>query len=292
MTVRNADNRRQRRLWLFALLPLFGARSLPAAEKPGSIVVNSIGMKLAYIPAGEFMMGSPDSESKADQDEFPRHPVRITKPFYLGIHEVTQKEWVEVMKTFPWRYGSLPVKEGNSYPAAPVGWKQAMEFCRLLTEREHRSGCLPRGWKYSLPTEAQWEYACRAGTTTRFSFGSDETSLDEYAWYESNSDLHGRPVGGKRPNAWGLYDMHGNVWEWCSDWYGKDYYLDAPRVDPRGPSRGLYRAYRGSSWYRTSKSHRSANRPDANPATKDHFIGFRLARIQVQESENGADPQK
>jgi len=169
---------------------------------------NSIGMRLVLIPPGEFQMGSPAGDGVASSDEKPHHNVRITKPFYLGVCEVTQEQYERVMAQNPSRFKGDPQR-----PVGYVSWTGAAEFCRKLSEKE--------GVTYRLPTEAEWEYACRAGTTTRYCFGDDEASLGEYAWYGSVGRY---PVGEKTPNAWGLCDMHGNVWEWCADWYDADYY--------------------------------------------------------------------
>ena len=176
----------------------------------GDTFTNSLGMQFKRIPAGEFDMGSTDGDS----DERPVHRVRISRDFYLGIHEVTQAEYRAVTGKSPSNF------KGDDLPVEKVSWEEANEFCRLLTERERTAGGLPSGMVYRLPTEAEWEYAARAGTTTKYCFGDDESGLGEYAWYGGNSGSTTHPVGQKRPNAWGLYDMHGNVWEWCQDWYG------------------------------------------------------------------------
>ena len=196
-------------------------------------ITNRIGMKLKLIPAGEFMMGSPESVDDADDRAKPQHKVRITKPFHLGVHEVTQAEYEKVMGKNPSNF------KGARNPVEQVSWKDAVEFCKRLTAKESMT--------YRLPTEAEWEYAYRAGTTTRYSFGDDPASLGEYAWYGDNSEKKTHPVGEKKPNTWGLHDMHGNVWEWCADWYDRDYYADSPADDPLGPEAGLCRVRPGTT---------------------------------------------
>ena len=255
-----------------------------SVEKAGTVITNTIGMKLALIPAGEFVMGSPDSDDLALNDEKPRHRVRIAHPFYLGIHEVTESEWAGMMESTP-RKDRIPLrlfKEGDRYPATHVSWDDATEFCRKLTERERHAGRLGAGESYRLPTEAEWEYACRAGTTTRYQFGDGEDSLGEYAWYAANAEDVGEKyphaVGRKRANAWGLFDMHGNVWEWCGDWYGKEYYGESPGTDPQGSSKGSDRVRRGGSWLHSASYCPSALRLRRAPSDRQRFLGFRVAR--------------
>jgi formylglycine-generating enzyme required for sulfatase activity len=240
----------------------------PAQLALGDPVVNSVGMLLVPIPAGEFPMGSPDGGSS----ERPQHLVKITKPFYLGLYEVTQQQYEKVKGGRPWQ-GKLFVKEGADYPAVYVSHDDAVEFCRRLSEQE--------GVEYRLPTEAEWEYACRAGTTTAYSFGDNEAKLGQYAWYEKNAgdigEEYAHRVGQKLPNPWGLYDMHGNVWEWCQDWYAP-YGSEKVVSDPLGPAQGDYRVVRGGSFnYRTS-SVRSANRFNLPPGFPNDNLGFRAAR--------------
>ena len=265
------------------------ARSDDAKDepKPGSIITNSIGMKLAYIPAGEFLMGSACSE-RGHHDDERQHTVRIDRPFRLGLYEVTQGEWAAVMQTMPWegkdsRDNVSLVEVGNRYPATNVGWEDATEFCRKLTDRERVAGRLQAGESHRLPTEAEWEYACRAGTTTRYHFGNDEASLSKYAWFaESLPVVHKRirlhEVGKKRANAWGLFDMHGNVAEWCTDWYGEDYYQDSQVLSPQGPLEGLKRVARGGNWRVSPWPCRSAFRAAYNPSHRRDDLGFRVVR--------------
>ena len=242
----------------------------PAQLAVGDPIENSIGMVLVPIPAGEFLMGSPETEQGRREREV-QHQVTLTKPFLLGVHEVTQGQWQAVMGTTPWK-GKEYVKEGDDYPATYVSWNDAVEFCRNLSEKE--------GVEYRLPTEAEWEYACRAGTTTAYSFGDDASELGEYAWYRENAwdagQKYAHTVGQKKPNPWGLYDMHGNVFEWCQDWYGD--YPSGSVTDPTGPASGDLRVLRGGSFsYRTSLV-RSAYRDHSQPGDRNVIIGFRPAR--------------
>jgi formylglycine-generating enzyme required for sulfatase activity len=228
----------------------------------GDVVTNSLGMRLVWIPPGEFLMGSPTNEEGRYDDEGPRHRVTLTKGFYLGVHEVTQRQWRTVMGDNPSHF------KGDDLPVESISWEEAVEFCRKLSTKE--------GVEYRLPTEAQWEYACRAGTTSRYNFGDSEVSLGEYAWYGGNSDGRTHPVGQKKANAFGLYDMHGNVWEWCQDWFGS--YAGGPVTDPLGPASGANRVGRGGGWYNNAGGCRSADRGAGAPGLRDVSVGLRLAR--------------
>jgi formylglycine-generating enzyme required for sulfatase activity len=167
-------------------------------------------MEFVLMPAGTFTMGSPASDPNAYDDEKPAHQVTISKPFYMGKYEVTQAQWKAVMGS----ENNPSYFKGDSLPVDHVSWRDVQEFIQKLNRREEQaSGVFCR-----LPTEAEWEYAARAGTTTLYSFGDDAAELDDYAWYAGNADHTSYPVGQKKPNAWGLYDMHGNVSEWCQDW--------------------------------------------------------------------------
>jgi len=233
--------------------------------------VNSIGMKLNLIPAGEFQMGSPEAEPYRCDDET-QHLVKITKPFYLGVCEVTQQQYEQVMGARPWQ-GEDHVGEGADYPAVYVNHDDAVEFCRRLSKQE--------GLEYRLPTEAEWEYACRGGTTTAYSFGNDESKLGQYAWHAKNAwfvdEKYAHRVGQKLPNRWGLYDMHGNAWEWCQDWY-VPYGNEKVVSDPTGPAQGDVRGVRGGSFSYHSSKLRSANRYNNQPVNRYNDDGFRVAR--------------
>jgi formylglycine-generating enzyme required for sulfatase activity len=234
---------------------------------------NSLGMTLVLIPAGAFMMGSPDSGIDAEENERPLHKVRITKPFWLGKYEVTVGQFRKFIEESDYRrseWRNAFDGQTDEHPVVNVSWDDAVAFCQWLSKREDKS--------YRLPTEAEWEYACRAGTTTRWSFGDNEGDLGEYAWYEDNSAEKTHPVGQKQTNAWGLYDMHGNVWEWCADWYAKDYHSKSPTNDPAGPSSRTHRVLRGGSWDDCAWNCRSARRFDLLSDSRIPYIGFRVAR--------------
>jgi len=231
---------------------------------------NKVTMKLVLIPAGEFLMGSPGDEPNRSPDEGPQRAVTISKPFYMGVCTVTQAQWKAVMGT---TIAQQVVKagknshlygEGDDYPMYFVSWDEAVEFCKKLSQKTRNT--------VSLPTEAQWEYACRAGSNTRFSYGDEDDKLGDYAWYAGNDpnmhETNMHPVGQKKPYAFGLYDMHGNVWQWCSDWYA--YYPDSERppppgfvgiaTDPTGPATGTKRVLRGGCWSSDPHGCRSAYR--------------------------------
>jgi len=203
--------------------------------------------------------------------------VTLTKSFKLGKTEVTQGQWKRVMGTEPWR-GRDFVMTDMDCPATHVSWVDATEFCKKLTAIERKARML-RGEQYRLPTEAEWEYACRAGTTTAYSFGNDESKLGEYGWFNGNAENAGEKyahkVGKKNPNPWGLRDMHGNVFEWCSDWYGGKL---IGGVDPIGPKEGLIRVFRGGCCWRNPIDCRSATRHYNNPTDRFFDVGFRVAR--------------
>jgi len=232
-------------------------------SSPASLTLDlgkGVTMKLVLIRPGRFMMGSPDSELGRGDKEGPQHEVVIAKPFYLGVTEVTQAQYEAVMGTNPSQF------KGPTNPVESVSWNDAVEFCRKLSEKTRKT--------FRLPTEAEREYACRAGSKTRFSFGDSESVLGEYAWYASNSGGKTHPVGQKKPNPWGLYDMHGNVAEWCADWYAD--YPKAAVTDHQGPASGTYRVLRGGSWYPTPDGCRSAFRNYGTPGIRYNVFGFRV----------------
>ena len=244
-----------------------GQRQLYATPLVTEAITNTIGMTLRKIPAGTFMMGSPEGEeSRRDNEQ--RHEVTITTPFYMQATEVTQGQWKTVMGTEPWT--EKGVKEVTNYAATWISWEEAVEFCKKLSQIE--------GDKYRLPTEAEWEYACRAGTETAWSFGDDNSKLNEYAWHGGIAgERFAHQVGLKKPNSFGLYDMHGNVWEWCQDYYAKDYYNQSPEIDPKGPQAGERRVIRGGSWGELDQSRsRSACRNNESSSRPQDNVGFRV----------------
>ena len=220
-------------------------------------------------------------------DDEKRHSITLTKDFWLGKYPVTQKEYRAVMEKNPSRF------KGDNHPVEQVSWEDAKAFCRELNKCYVDQ--LPSGYHFDLPTEAQWEYACRAGTTTALNNGKNLTNvyvkcpnLNEVAWYSKNiavwdyknSGDTSHPVGQKKANAWGLYDMHGNVEEWCNDWYGD--YPNGSVTDPQGPENGSNRVLRGGSWLNLAKGCRSASRNSHDPTYGDCYIGFRVALVPIQ----------
>ena len=279
------------------------------AEAPGptlgeSWTVPDLGLVLMPIKAGSFMMGSPATEEDRGKDEA-QHKVTLTKSYWLGKYEVTQGEFAAFVratghKTTPESGGYAYVFEGGKYekktgalwrtvypgdkrPVVCISWTDAMAFCAWLTDRERGAGRLPSGYEYRLPTECEWEYACRSGTQTAFAYGASLSSRQAnfdgdypYGGGVKGPDL-GKTVdvGSYKPNGWGLYDMHGNVWEWCLDWYGD--YPAGPATDPVGPRTGSYRVNRGGGWFNSAGICRAAFRGRGDPARPGTDLGFRVA---------------
>ena len=291
-------------------------------------------LKMVLIPAGEFKMGGSESAEdtaaffnktyggdaiKADwfKDEHPQHRVRITKPFYLGTYHVTRGQFRQFVaatayktdaekgerpgawgwdpdakkfqfnETYSWRNAGF--EQTDEYPVVNVSWNDAAAFCKWLSRKEGRT--------YRLPTEAEWEHACRAGTTTRYWSGDDPETLAKvgnvadatakakfpdwkYTIKASDGYVFTSPVGSFQANAFGLYDMHGNAWQWCADWYGEEYYAASPTEDPIGPDSGKFRVLRGGSWFNRPDLTRSANRIGSAPDFRYNRTGFRVARTQ------------
>jgi len=231
-------------------------------------------MEFVWIEPGTFTMGSPSSEPGRYDHEGPQHEVTISRGFYLGKYEITQEQWEAVMGTTPWSDRNF-VRANPAHPAVFISWNDVQAFIHRLNEAAGDS-------LFRLPTEAEWEYACRAGTMTRWSFGDDEGQLGNYAWYAGNAwdagENYGHPVGTKLPNPWGLYDMHGNVFEWVQDCYGS--YTSGSQVDPTGPADGSLRVDRGGAICCPPHHVRSANRGDGSPDYPAPSVGARLLKIK------------
>jgi formylglycine-generating enzyme required for sulfatase activity len=229
-------------------------------------IQNDVPLHLLLIGEGQFDMGSPEEEPNRDPDESPVHKVKISQSFYMGKFEITQRQFKAVMGYNPSIFDDFD--SSPDHPVENLSWKEAEEFIDKLNE-------LGIG-TFRLPTEAEWEFACRAGTQTPYYWGHDmkPNGTSEYAWANSRSMAMTHPVGEKKPNSWGLYDMSGNVWEWCSDWYGR--YDEAPAVDPEGLESGKNKVFRGGSWYDFFESHRCANRHRHGTDKGYTAIGFRV----------------
>jgi formylglycine-generating enzyme required for sulfatase activity len=219
------------------------------------------GMEFVFIKGGCYEMG--DTFGDGNKNEKPSHNVCIDD-FYLGVYEVTQGQWGKVMGNNPSHF-----RKGNNYPVEQVSWEDVQQFINRLNNQTGRN--------YRLPTEAEWEYAARSGgKKEKYAGTSQEDELKEYVWYAQNSDLQTHPVGQKRPNGLGLYDMIGNVGEWCADWYDEDYYENSPSNNPKGPSSGTYRVLRGNSYLTYSWLVRASTRGGATPSIRINYNGFRL----------------
>jgi sulfatase modifying factor 1 len=237
----------------------------------------------------------PKNEASPEQqqsEEVTSVKVFVTNGYWLGKYEVTQSEWKQVMHAEPWR-GRIGTKEGADFPATFVGWQDAIDFCRKLTEQERQAGRLSNDWEYTLPTEAQWERPCRARTESRFSFGDDESKLGEYAWFRDTALKAGEPyahrVGQKKENRWGLCDMHGNVWEWCRDIHGKLPGGRNPEAKADEKTANAHRVVRGGGWGVPASNCQSGFRAASSPMLRHASSGFRLALSTVQQA-TPADP--
>ncbi len=254
------------------------------AQPADKLITNAIGMKLTLIPAGKFMMGSPAAEAERDDEEL-AHEVEITKPFYMGIHEVTQGQYEKVMNK-----NTSFFRQGPDYPMEQVRFPEVLDFCRKLSALPDE---VKAGRVYRLPTEAEWEYACRAGTATVFHYGNGLSSklANFNGVYPYGDAAKGEKlqktakVGSYAPNAWGLYDMHGNVAEWCSDWYDPGYYKASPKQNPKGPDKGVvttnfqnefFRVVRGGCWLDEGRACRAAYRFRLQPSEPYRLVGFRV----------------
>jgi formylglycine-generating enzyme required for sulfatase activity len=250
----------------------YGSDITFTTSSPPSTYTNSLGQTFKLLPAGTFTMGSPSDELGRDSDEGPQHQVTLTKSFYMQTTEVTQAQWEAVMGSNPSYFLGCP-----TCPVEQVSWNDVQTFITEMNKRGEGT--------YSLPTEAQWEYAARAGSITAFYNGgitvtdcSYDPNLDKIGWYCYNSSNKTHPVAQKTQNAWGLYDMSGNVWEWCQDWYSSSYYSSSPGSDPTGPSSGSNRVLRGGGWGSGARGCRSADRNSSTPGSRSSIFGFRLLR--------------
>jgi formylglycine-generating enzyme required for sulfatase activity len=310
-------------IWCVVLLGIAGTAFCETKGPPKKLAVDlgkGVKLEMVLIPAGEFKMGSPQDEKNRLDDEGPQHRVRIAKPFYMGIHEVTigqfrqfvadtgyktdaekgrnpgawgwnpDKKEFDFKEKYSWRNAGF--EQTDEHPVVNVSWNDAVAFCEWLSKKEGKS--------YRLPTEAQWEYACRAGTTTRYSSGDDpetlakvgnvadataKTKFPDWSWTIAASDgyVFTAPVGKFKPNVFGLYDMHGNVWEWCADWYGNAYYAASPADDPKGPASGSVRVRRGGGWGSYAGYCRSAGRNDGTPGGRHSNLGFRVSLVSAEQ---------
>ncbi len=258
---------------IIAVFILFGAlallQSCERKEPQKTSNETKTEAKMVLLPAGSFIMGE---ESEVDSSP---HEVSVSS-FYIDAHLVTQEEYEKLMQDNPARW------KGSKNPIEQVRWSDAVRYCNARSEAEGLQPCYDlTTWKcdfnangYRLPTEAEWEYACRAGTKTSYFFGNDASKLKEYAWYDENSGGKPHPVGEKTTNPWGLYDMSGNVWEWCNDFYKVDYYTESPKNDPRGPETGETKIVRGGAWKFSAESCRSGYRYNEDPGYADVCFGY------------------
>jgi formylglycine-generating enzyme required for sulfatase activity len=263
-----------------AILILFRTKPSEVGNK-GDVITNSIGMKLTYIPPGTFSMGSPKDEKDRSEDE-EQHEVEITKGFYLGVYEVTQGEYEKVMGANPSYFSSkgdgktkVAGVDTSRFPVESVSYEDAVKFCTTLSALPEEK---QKKRAYRLPTEAEWEYACRGGATSKTPFHFGQSLSSDQANFDGKLGRTCK-VGSYQPNGFGLYDMHGNVWEWCSDWYGKDYYGKSPKRDPQGPSEGSSRVFRGGCWINRAESCAAAYRRTIAPTRANNYLGFRLLAV-------------
>jgi formylglycine-generating enzyme required for sulfatase activity len=275
-----------------SLPPAAIASPPPAQSDPPRTLANSLGMKLVPIPAGDFLMGSPAAEPRRAPNEGPPRRITIPRPFHLGAHLVT----VGQFRAFTLATGYItdaekgggalhPGSNGafdprciwrspgweqtDTHPVACLSWHDAQAFCDWLSTKEGRS--------YRLPTEVEWEYACRAGSGSAYSFGDDASRLDDYAWFAGNSGGHAHPIGQRKPNAWGLYDMHGNLFQWCADLYDPHFFGHRPGAEKQEPARGTARVQRGGSWRSEASECRAARRIwDVPAGRRNDRGGFRV----------------
>jgi uncharacterized protein (TIGR02996 family) len=256
-------------------------------------VLNSIGMRLALIPPGRFRMGRPDDEEGPLRGEGPQHEVEISRAFYLGVFPVTQAQWLAVMGTNPSYFcatgegkDEVAGLDTSDFPVEEVSWEDVQAFLERLSALPQEK---EKGWQYRLPSEAEWEYSCRGGASSSTAFYFGDSLASTQANFNGDYPYDGAEkgpylartcaVGSYRPNVFGLFDLHGQVWEWCSDWYDGDYYGTSPPRDPPGPSSGSYRVFRGGGWYHDGLYCGAAIRAGCTPSSRLHFLGFRVAAV-------------
>jgi formylglycine-generating enzyme required for sulfatase activity len=265
-----------------------------AEPVPDLITTRTTDLTLKLITAGTFRMGSPEGEG-AD-DERPQHRVTISRPFYLGIHPVTQGQYARLMGKNPSWFAAtgggkdeVAGMDTSQFPVEQVNWYESVQFCNALSQAEGLDPCykiqgdrveFAGGDGFRLPTEAEWEYACRAGSSSRYGFQGGEEELPRYAWFGRNSDERTHVVGEARANDFGLHDMYGNVWEWTWDKFRSDYYTNSHDIDPVGPSEASVRVIRGGCWYNDPRFARSASRSRDAPGIRSNNLGFRVARVR------------
>jgi formylglycine-generating enzyme required for sulfatase activity len=235
--------------------------------------VPDLDMQMIWVPPGKFVMGSPKSEPGHRLDEEELHQVIISRGFWIGQFEVSQAQFETILGENPSTF------KDPLMPVHKVNWEEAMEFCEALTDREKSVNRMPDKWGFNLPTEAQWEYACRADTTTVFHFGNEAEELSQYGWFVDNSDGSPKTIGTKKPNAWGIHDLHGNMGEWCFDWYGKAYPVDGS-VDPITKKASAFKVFRGGTYTDISDRCRAAYRNRITPDTRNPWIGFRVVLMR------------
>lgn len=251
-----------------ALIGLPGCKRRNAAQPDRTSTTAPPTNRMALVPLTNMVL------IKAGAFVRIRQPVTLTRDFWLGKYEVTQGEYAALMGKNPSHF------QGDSNrPVEKLTFFDAQAYCAALSAREREAGRLPADYQYRLPTEAEWEHACRAGTTNRFSFGDDPQAAERFAWTLENATSTTHPIGLKQPNPWGLHDVHGNVWEWCLDWFAP--YPEGAAVDPVGPASGKFKVFRGGGWNQEVQFARSGNRFMMSPSNGIHFVGFRLALSQI-----------
>ena len=256
----------------------------PSSSTSVKTITTKTGIEMVLIPSGEFLMGN----DKGEEDEKPAHRIHISA-FYMDKYEVTQKEYESLM-------GRNPAKsKGPDKPVEQLSWFAAARYCNTRSLREGLTPCYQlellkcnfNADGYRLPTEAEWEYACRAGTNTDYTFGNDSVSLTRFAWFKSNANKTTHPVEQKSPNPWGLFDMYGNIWEWCNDFYSETYYKESGNANPTGPAEGKECVLRGGGWNSAEEDCRSSARRSETPGLADVCFGYDAYGFRCVRRING-----